>query len=245
MKILLKIAYNGTNYCGWQRQPNVDTVEGQLYKALKKIYKHEIILKGASRTDAKVHALAQYATFEVIENKIPFNRLPQVINKILPDDIVVRSAIEVPIYFNARYSAKEKTYTYCIQNGSFLNPIYRNLSCYERKKLDLDLMKEGSKYFIGTHDFSAFRTIGGNVKTTVRTIYKIDFEENNNIITITFNGNSFLYNMVRIMTGTLIKVGHQKIKPEKIQEIILSKDRSLSGKTAEPHGLTLVDIKYD
>ena len=245
MKILLKIAYDGTNYFGWQYQPNVITIEKQLGIALSKIYNHKIMLRGASRTDTKVNALAQHATFLVEKSIIPLDRIPQVVNKILPSDIVVISAREVSEEFDARYDAKEKTYTYRIQNSETVNPINRNSTYCVRKKLDVDLMNEGAKYFLGTHDFSAFRSLGGSVKSTVRTIHEIHLTREGEIITLTVRGDSFLYNMVRIMVGTLIKVGKKKIMPCHVADIILSKDRSFAGNTAEPQGLTLVDIKYE
>ena len=242
-RIMLTISYDGTNYCGWQRQKNGDTVQGELEKACTKLFKTPIESTGASRTDAGVHALGQRAVIDV-ETTIPTEKVPLALNPLLPDDIVVTKAEDVDFEFNPRFKAKEKTYEYRIYNAPFRNPIYRHMSEYVREKLDVEKMQTAAGYFVGEHDFKGFCSAGGSAKTTVRTIYSAEVEQKENFIVIRVRGNGFLYNMVRIIAGTLIYVGIGKIDPLKMGEIIESGDRTKAGKTAGPSGLTLVKIVY-
>lgn len=242
-RILLTISYDGTNYSGWQKQKNAVTVQGELDKSCSSLFRAPVESIGASRTDAGVHALGQRAVIDV-ETSIPADRIPMALNSFLPDDIVVTAAEETDKDFNPRFKALKKTYEYRIYNKDFRNPLYRNYSEYIREDLDLGKMKEACGAFEGEHDFKAFCASGNSSKTTVRTIYSLEVEKDGDFIIIRVTGNGFLYNMVRIIAGTLIYVGMGKIKPDDIPDIIESCDRSRAGKTAGPSGLVLVKIMY-
>lgn len=242
-RILLTISYDGTNYSGWQKQKNAVTVQGEFDKACSTLFKTDIESIGASRTDAGVHALGQRAVIDV-DTSIPAEKIPLALNPLLPDDIVVTHAEEVGADFNPRFKAVKKTYEYSIYNAPFRNPIYRNYSEYVRCELDLDSMRTACEAFVGEHDFRAFCASGNSSKTTVRTIYSLDIEKDGDFIKIRVTGNGFLYNMVRIIAGTLIYVGEGRIAPDDLPEIIASGDRRKAGKTAGPSGLVLVKIMY-
>lgn len=242
--ILLTIAYDGTNYNGWQRQPNGMGIQEKIEEACYKIFRQNLKVIGASRTDTGVHALGQRALIHVDTN-IPEDRIPYALNSVLPEDIVIRDAKEVCEDFHPRYSAINKTYYYQILNGRFPIPQYRKISAFISSHLDIDAMHEAAQYFVGTHDFAAFCSTGGSAKTTVRTIYRASVQKEGPFVTFKVTGNGFLYNMVRIMTGTLIEIGLGNKEPSDIKQIILSKDRNLAGKTAPPQGLTLVEIQYE
>lgn len=242
-RILLTISYDGTNYSGWQKQKNAVTVQGEFDKACSTLFKTDIESIGASRTDAGVHALGQRAVIDV-DTSIPAEKIPLALNPLLPDDIVVTHAEEVGADFNPRFKALKKTYEYSIYNAPFRNPLYRNYSEYVRYELDLDSMRTACEAFVGEHDFRAFCASGNSSKTTVRTIYSLDIEKDGDFIKIRVTGNGFLYNMVRIIAGTLIYVGEGRIAPDDLPEIIASGDRRKAGKTAGPSGLVLVKIMY-
>ena len=243
MKFLIRIAYDGSNYFGWQRQNDFISVQQRVEEALSSLLKKEITVRGSSRTDTGVHALAQGAVFSC-DTTIPPEKLPYAINSFLPKDIVVWRAEVVSEDFHPQYNVIDKTYEYKIQNADFRNPMLYNYTDFVRYKLDIDSMKRACSYFIGEYDFSAFCASGAQSKTTVRTIYDLDVNKDNDIVTIKVRGNGFLYNMVRIITGTLVEVGRGKIKPEDIKDIILSCDRQRAGKTMAPNGLTLVEVNY-
>lgn len=242
-RILLTISYDGTNYSGWQKQKNAVTVQGEFDKACSTLFKTDIESIGASRTDAGVHALGQRAVIDV-DTSIPAEKIPLALNPLLPDDIVVTHAEEVGADFNPRFKALKKTYEYSIYNAPFRNPLYRNYSEYVRCELDLDSMRTACEAFVGEHDFRAFCASGNSSKTTVRIIYSLDIEKEGDFIKIRVTGNGFLYNMVRIIAGTLIYVGEGRIAPDDLPEIIASGDRRKAGKTAGPSGLVLVKIMY-
>ena len=242
-RILLTISYDGTNYSGWQKQKNAVTVQGEFDKACSTLFKTDVESIGASRTDAGVHALGQRAVIDV-DTSIPAEKIPLALNPLLPDDIVVTHAEEVGADFNPRFKALKKTYEYSIYNAPFRNPIYRNYSEYVRYELDLDSMRTACEAFVGEHDFRAFCASGNSSKTTVRTIYSLDIEKDGDFIKIRVTGNGFLYNMVRIIAGTLIYVGEGRIAPDDLPEIIASGDRRKAGKTVGPSGLVLVKIMY-
>lgn len=242
-RILLTISYDGTNYSGWQKQKNAVTVQGEFDKACSTLFKTDIESIGASRTDAGVHALGQRAVIDV-DTSIPAEKIPLALNPLLPDDIVVTHAEEVGADFNPRFKALKKTYEYSIYNAPFRNPLYRNYSEYVRYELDLDSMRTACEAFVGEHDFRAFCASGNSSKTTVRIIYSLDVEKDGDFIKIRVTGNGFLYNMVRIIAGTLIYVGEGRIAPDNLPEIIASGDRRKAGKTAGPSGLVLVKIMY-
>jgi len=243
MNILLTVAYDGTNYFGWQRQKNQISVQQTLEEALSNLLKKNIQVRGASRTDTGVHAYEQAAFFKEDIN-IPINNLPYAVNSFLPEDIVITNARLVSDDFHPQYSVLKKTYQYKILNSEFRNPKLRNYSEFVRYPLDINKMKEACSYFIGTYDFRAFCASGSRAKTTVRTIFDLSVSQNGNIIDIEITGNGFLYNMVRIIAGTLIYVGMNKIEPYFVKQIIESKNRSLAGKTVGPGGLTLMRIYY-
>lgn len=244
-RILLTISYDGTNYSGWQKQKNdtVKTVQGEFDKACERLFKAKIESIGASRTDAGVHALGQRVVIDV-DTTIPVEKIPIALNSFLPDDIVAVDSEEVDKTFNPRFEAVNKTYEYKIYNKRFRNPLYRNYSEFVREELDVEKMNKASKAFIGEHDFKGFCSSGNSSKTTIRTIYDISVNNEGDFIVIRVTGNGFLYNMVRIIAGTLIYTGNGKINPCNMSDIIKSGDRTKAGKTAGPSGLTLVKIIY-
>lgn len=246
MRVLLTVAYDGTNYFGWQKQNDFITVQQRLEEGLSRLFKKTVEVRGASRTDTGVHALGQRAVFN-IETTIPVDKIPYALNPFLPEDIRVTNAVEVDDEFHPQYSVYKKTYEYKILNSAFPNPKLRNYTEFVHKKLDVEKMQEACKYFLGEHDFKAFCASGSTAKTTVRTIFDLTVKENkeDSTINIIVSGNGFLYNMVRILTGTLIYVGEGKIKPEEISDIILSKNRAKAGKTVSPNGLTLLKVYYN
>ena len=243
MKILLTIAYDGTKYFGWQRQNDFTTVQGEVEKALSKLFNSKVVVIGASRTDTGVHAIGQRATFEM-QTTIPLANLPYAINNALPKDIRVHKAEEVGFDFHPQYAAKNKTYRYRIYNASFQNPILNNYTWHIPKELDIEKMKEGASYILGEHNFSAFCASGATSKTRVREVYSLEIYKEDNMIYFDINGNGFLYNMVRIIAGTLVYVGTGKFSASDVSKIIESLDRTKAGKTAPPEGLILMHINY-
>jgi len=246
MGILLTIAYDGTNYAGWQVQKNAPTVYGALCEALGQVLNEaEFSLLGASRTDAGVHALGQQAHLTTVNMpKIPIEKFPHGINPLLPRDIAVIDAKIVSDSFHPIADAKSKTYSYKIWNNPHRNPLLCNFSAHIRQKLNIAAIRVSCTYFIGEHDFAAFCAAGSSVKTTVREIRSLEISSNNGVIEILISGNGFLYNMVRIIVGTLVEVGLGKISPKDIPNIILSCDRKKAGKTMPPQGLTLLCVQY-
>lgn len=232
------------NSIGWQKQPNKLNIQGEIERAIYNITKEEVDLIGSGRTDAGVHALGQVANFKT-NSEISIEKLPLAINSQLKNSIVIKEAEEVDERFHSRYNAKHKTYRYIINNSKCGTAIYRNLEYSYPFKLDAEKMKQASKYFEGEHDFKAFKSSGTSSKNSVRTIYKAIVKQEGEKIIIELTGNGFLYNMVRIISGTLLDVGLGKIRPEEIPEIIESKDRQRAGKTLPAHGLYLVEVKYD
>ena len=233
------------NLIGWQKQPNKLNIQGNIEQAIKNVTGEEVELFASGRTDAGVHSFGQVANFKT-ESLIPIEKIPIALNTNLKKSIRIIKAEEVDERFHSRLSCKKKTYRYVINNSSCESAIYRNLETYIPMKLDVSKMKEAAKYFEGEHDFKAFRASGTSSKSSVRTIYKLEIlEKENNRIYIEVTGNGFLYNMVRIISGTLVEVGLGKIKPEEIEEIIDSKDRSRAGKTLPAHGLFLLNVEYE
>ncbi len=244
MKILLTLSYDGTKYSGWQIQENAVTVQQRINEGLSRLYTQEISVLGASRTDAGVHAICQKAVFSVDKNPIPPERLPYALNSFLPKDIVVTRAEYVSDDFHPINDAKLKTYEYRIKYGDFLNPKERNYCEFVKGTLDIEKMQKAAVQFLGRHDFKGFSAAGSSVKTTIREIFEINIVHKNSEVLIIVTGDGFLYNMVRIIAGTLIYVGQGKINENDITAIIKSKDRSKAGKTAGPQGLTLINIVY-
>lgn len=304
-RILLRVAYDGTHYHGWQVQPNAKTIEGELNRVLTQLTGEEIQVTGASRTDAGVHALGNVAVFDTA-SRIPAEKFSYALNQRLPEDIVIQSSVQVADDFHPRHCDCRKTYEYDILNRTFPLPAYRNTAYFLYGDLDLDAMRKACQAFLGEHDFASFCAAGAQVQTTVRTIYSLEVLEQplgsngrtevqrsqqtpsdkaelqetekiesqpdraapqqtetielqpgkarlqgpqmqqapERLLTIRVRGNGFLYNMVRIIAGTLVEVGRGHIRPEEIEEIIAAKDRAKAGPTAPARGLRLVEIAY-
>lgn len=252
-RIKLTVAYDGTNYCGWQIQPNGITIEEVLNKTISSVTGERTTVIGASRTDSGVHALGNVAVFDT-ESSIPPERMCHALNQKLPDDIVIMKSEEVPLDFHPRYAKTEKTYEYHIINTRMSIPTQRLTNYFVSFPLDIERMKEAAEYLIGEHDFVSFCSMKTDVEDTVRNIYSLEILSNevesdevssaHNQIVIRIKGNGFLYNMVRIIVGTLVCVGRGFYEPEQMKEILEAKCRTEAGVTAPPQGLFLVDIKY-
>ena len=243
-RIKLTIAYDGTNYCGWQVQPNGITIEEVINMALSKLTGENILVIGASRTDSGVHAMGNVAVFDT-ETTIPPEKIAVALNQRLPEDIVVTKSEEVPLDFHPRYCDCSKTYEYHIINTRIPVPTKRLTNYFVSYVLDIDKMRQAASYLVGEHDFVSFCNVRTDVENTVRTITALDIITNGNEITVRITGNGFLYNMVRIIVGTLIRVGRGFYEPEKVKEILEAKDRKAAGVTAPPHGLMLMEINYN
>lgn len=243
-RVKLTIAYDGTNYCGWQIQPNGITIEEVVNKALSKLTGENIVVIGASRTDSGVHAMGNVAVFDT-NTTIPPERIAMAVNRILPEDIVVVKSEEVPLDFHPRYCDCEKTYEYHIVNTRIPIPTKRLTNYFVSYELDIEKMREGASYLVGEHDFASFCNIKTDVESTVRTVKELEILKNGNEITIRISGNGFLYNMVRIIVGTLIRVGRGFYEPKQVKEILEAKNRKAAGVTAPPHGLMLMEIRYN
>lgn len=243
-RVKLEIAYDGTNYCGWQIQPNGVTVEEVINKKLTELLKEDIEVIGASRTDSGVHALGNVAVFDT-NTSIPGDKISYALNQRLPEDIRIQSSKEVPLDFHPRYCNSIKTYEYKILNRKFDIPSYRLNTHFVYLPLDVKAMTEAAKYIVGEHDFKSFCSTRTNVVDTIRTVFSLNVTKEGDMISIRITGNGFLYNMVRIIVGTLIKVGLKVYPPEHVKEIIDAKDRILAGPKAPAKGLTLVGIEYE
>lgn len=243
-RVKLVVAYDGTNYHGWQVQPNGVTIESVLNQHLSALLGEDIVVTGASRTDSGVHSLGNVAIFDT-STRMPAEKISFALNQKLPADIVVQDSCEVPADWHPRYQKGRKTYEYRILNKTFRNPTRRLDTYFYHHVLDVEAMQEAAKHLVGEHDFKSFCAVGAQVKTTVRTLYDCKVTKNEDIITIKVTGNGFLYNMVRIIAGTLIKVGAGDIKPEEIVGILEACDRSKAGPTAPAQGLTMIGIEYE
>ena len=241
--IKLTIEYDGKDFNGWQKQPTKLNIQGTIEQAIKQITGEDIELNASGRTDAGVHALGQVANFKT-NSKIPIEKFAIAINSKLKWSIVIKRAEEVDERFHSRLSCKRKTYRYIINNSQEGTAIYRNLETHIPQKLDVEKMQKAVKYFEGEHDFKAFKASGTSSKSSVRTIYKANVYQENEKIFIELTGNGFLYNMVRIIAGTLVDVGLGKIEPEEIPKIIQEGKRENAGKTLPPNGLYLVKVMY-
>ena len=243
-RVRLIVAYDGTNYCGWQIQPNGETIESVLNRHLSALLGEDIVVTGASRTDSGVHSLGNVAIFDT-NTRMPADRISFALNQRLPEDIVVQDSCEVEADWHPRYQKGRKTYEYRILNRTFRNPTRRLDTHFYHHTLDVVAMQKAAKYLEGEHDFKSFCAVGAQVKTTTRTIYTCDVTKQDDVITIRVTGNGFLYNMVRIIAGTLIKVGAGDIEPEEIPNILAACDRSKAGPTAPAKGLTMIGIEYE
>ena len=241
--IKLIIEYDGKKFGGWQKQPNKLNIQGEIEKAIGEITGEDIELNASGRTDAGVHSLGQTANFKT-NSKIDIEKFPVAINSKLKQSIRIIKAEEVEENFHSRYSCKGKRYRYIINNSKYGSAIYRDLEYHMPVKLNVEAMQKAIKYFEGEHDFKGFKASGTSSKSSVRTIYSAKILQEGDRIIIELEGNGFLYNMVRIIAGTIVDVGLGKIKPEEIPEIINSKDRNRAGKTLPPQGLYLVEVYY-
>lgn len=241
--IKLTIEYDGKDFNGWQKQPNKLNIQGEIEKAIYEITGEEVELNASGRTDAGVHAIGQVANFK-IKSRIEIGKIAYAINSKLKKSIRIKKAEEESLDFHSRYKCKEKTYRYIINNSEQGTAIYRGLEYHVSQRLEIDKMKEAIKYFIGEHDFKGFKASGTSSKSSVRKIYKAEVKKEGERVIIELTGNGFLYNMVRIISGTILDVGLGKIKPEEIPEIIESQKRERAGKTLPAQGLYLVEVKY-
>ena len=242
--IALKLMYVGTNYHGWQVQKNAVTVAETLEKALSTVVCHPVKCTGAGRTDAGVHAEVYVANFRTA-SRIPCDRIPLAVNTRLPDDIVVVKATEVPEDFNAIGSCRKKEYTYRIYNSRLGNAFYVDRAWFYPRHLDERVMQRAADCFVGTHDFSAVRAVGTEVRSPVRTVYYFDITRTGDLIECRVCANGFLYNMVRAMVGTCVYAAEGKFAPEDVSAILESKNRTAAGPTVPPGGLYMTKLWYD
>ena len=250
-RIRLIVAYDGTGYCGWQIQDNAVTVEGELTKALCTWLQEEVEVIGASRTDSGVHAFGNIAVFDT-ESRIPAEKFAIGINHYLPADIRVQRSDEVEADYHPRYRKTEKTYEYTILNTKIAIPVYDRYAYHVYHALDVSMMRKAGELLMGEHDFSAFCSAGSQVKSKVRTVYEVTVQEEpvpgcngGSRICIRVRGNGFLYNMVRIIAGTLLEVGQGRRTLQDVEEALASGERKKAGPTAPPQGLTLMKIRED
>ncbi len=242
--IKLTIEYDGKDFNGWQKQPDKLNIQGTIEKAIEQITGEVVDLNASGRTDRGVHALGQVANFKTNSN-LPIEKFPIALNSNLKKSIRIKQAEEVEENFHSRLSCKRKTYRYVINNSQYGTAIYRNLETHIPMKLDIEKMQEAVKYFVGEHDFKAFKASGTSSKSSVRTIYDAKvIKMPDDKIWIELTGSGFLYNMVRIISGTLVEVGMGKIEPKEIENIIKSQKRENAGKTLPPQGLYLVNVEY-
>lgn len=242
-RIMLTIAYDGTNYCGFQVQPNGITVQEELNRALTKLLGTKTRTIGASRTDAGVHARGNVAVFDTTA-RMGGDKFAFALNTYLPDDIRIQGSREVSREFHPRYTETVKTYEYRILNRIFPDPTRRLYSLHWYGPLDTDAMQKAASYLVGAHDFRSFASSGFSSDSTVRTIYEATIKKDDDLIRFRISGNGFLYNMVRIIAGTLIEIGRGDIPADDMPAILEARDRSAAGATAPAHGLTLMEIRY-
>lgn len=243
-RVKLVVAYDGTNYHGWQVQDNGITIEEVLNRTISELVQEDIKVIGASRTDAGVHACGNVAVFDT-ESRIPGDKFSFALNQRLPEDIRIQESCEVDADFHPRYADTVKTYEYNILNRRFELPSKRLYAAFCYYPMDIERMNQAAAYLVGAHDFKSFCSAGAQVQTTVRTIYAVNVTKEDDMVHIRITGNGFLYNMVRIIAGTLMQVGTGLMEPEQVKEILEAKDRSKAGPTAVAKGLTLVEIRYE
>ncbi len=241
-RVRLVVAYDGTNYHGWQLQNNGITIESELNRCLSQLLGEKIEVIGASRTDSGVHALCNVAVFDTI-SRMPAEKISYALNQRLPEDICIQKSEQVEKDWHPRHCESRKTYEYRIYRAEFPMPVKRLYSYFTYHTLNVEPMKKAGAYLVGEHDFKSFCQTGAQVESTVRTLYSVEVEEQGADLVIRVCGNGFLYNMVRIIAGTLMEVGQGKRSPEDINRILEARDRAAAGPTAPAQGLTLV--KYD
>ena len=243
-RIKLIVAYDGTNYCGWQVQPNGITIEGVLNRELSKLLKEDIVVIGASRTDSGVHSYGNVAVFDT-NARMPAEKISYALNQRLPDDIVVQNSSEIPLDWHPRHCNSRKTYEYRILNREFPMPQRRLDTWFVYRKLNIPAMCEAAEQFEGTHDFKSFCSVNTAVEDTTRTIYSCELKQDGELLTIRITGSGFLYNMVRAMVGTCVYAAEGKLSPEDIPAILASGNRTLAGPTVPPGGLYMTQLWYD
>ena len=241
--LLLTISYDGSGYHGWQVQKNALTVQQVFQNAVEKVFGSRIDIKGCSRTDSGVHANKYCLSFKTDKN-IPEKNVVSALNTYLPKDVAVLSCVEVNSDFHARYSVKEKEYVYALCNSQIRNPFLEKYAFWYRYPINADYLNSQAQAFVGTYDYSGFCSANSNVQGTVRTVYSFSVTRDGDMVYFKVRANGFLYNMVRIMVGTLLFVSEGKIKKDELKSVILSKDRKQAGKTAPPQGLYLNEIIY-
>lgn len=242
-RIRLTVAYDGTNYHGWQIQDNGNTIEAELNRALSELFEEKIEVIGASRTDSGVHAMGNIAVFDT-ESPMKASKISYALNQRLPEDIRIQRSEEVPVEWHPRRCESRKTYEYRIYRGEFPMPVKRLYAHFTYHFLDVGKMREAAAYLEGKHDFKSFCQSGTQVESTVRTLYLVLVEEQGADVVIRICGNGFLYNMVRIIAGTLMEVGRGKREPESMPEVLEARDRSAAGPTAPARGLTLMRYEF-
>lgn len=243
-RIRLKVAYDGTGYHGWQLQKNAVTIESELNRCLSELFGEEIQVTGASRTDAGVHALENIAVFDTT-SLMSAGKISYALNQRLPEDIRIQKSEETACDWHPRRCKSRKTYEYRIYRAQFPMPVKRLYALFTYYKLDVNHMKKAAAYLEGEHDFKSFCQTKAQVESTVRTLYSVQVEEQGQDLVIRVCGNGFLYNMVRIIVGTLLEVGQGRRTPESITEILAARDRAAAGPTAPAHGLTLVRYEFE
>lgn len=242
-RVMLTVAYDGTNYNGWQLQPNGETIESVLNRCLRELTGEEIMVIGASRTDTGVHAMGNIAVFDT-QSRIPGDKFAYALNQRLPGDIRVRGSREVSPDFHPRHCKSRKTYEYRIYCAPFPLPTKRLYSYFTYHLLNIDHMSRGAEYLVGEHDFKSFCSVQTQALTTVRQVDAVRVYQEGDEIVIRVSGRGFLYHMVRIIAGTLMEVGRGRMEPERIGEILAAKDRQAAGPTAPACGLTLVGYEF-
>ncbi|NLV21591.1 MAG: tRNA pseudouridine(38-40) synthase TruA [Syntrophomonadaceae bacterium] len=242
-KIRLVMEYDGSNYHGFQRQLNANTIQSELEQAIYKISRESVAVIAAGRTDAGVHALGQVAAFNT-ETEIPADKWRPALNSVLPDDIRILESEAASPAFHPQYDALHKSYCYLIYRKKERASFYRKYALLCNQQLDIKAMQRGCSYIIGKHDFRCFCASGSGAKTWERTVYICNLEDKGDWLKLNITADGFLYNMVRIIVGTLLEIGRGRYQPEQISTMIASCERSQAGPTAAPQGLYLCSVKY-
>jgi tRNA pseudouridine38-40 synthase len=242
-QLAVRLSYDGSAYHGWQRQKGLPTVQQTLEEAVSKLAKAETHVIGCGRTDAGVHARKYCASFRT-DCAVPTDKLPLALNALLPPDIAVSAACEEEPDFHPVYSCKRKEYTYYLRGGEVRDPFERSRVWFRPGHLEAEPMRRAAEQFLGTHDFAAVRSVGTNVKTTVRTVYEFAVEQEGDLFTFRICASGFLYNMARAMVGTVVYAALGKLRPEEIPAILEAGDRCLAGPTVPPQGLYMTGVWY-